>query len=140
MLCFLAICADVKYCDKKFKTLLLSVALVIQVVDVSDYAAEKHVQFGQVCHYESSMQGENREYIKNHDIVKHWYILTGMGAHEKYTVVYEALKEGISLNGFPFAHIPDALLEADSKMPDFFEEGTAYLWKSDTLPEEALKK
>lgn len=40
---------------------VLSIALVIWVVDVLDYAAEKHVQFGQVCHYESSMQGENWE-------------------------------------------------------------------------------
>lgn len=124
-----AICGDYRVVSVRRKSVVLSVALLLQLVDLSGYIAEKHNLWTTDYIYYPSLIQQSWDSLSEEGGARHLAIMGDFSMDQYCDLVFWAMDRGISTNKFTFARDQG---EDDYPRDDMWENAendVIYVWE-----------
>ncbi len=125
-----AICADVRVCPRRVKTLLLALCLSLQLVDISPLLLERHGWFSSVLTFENPAFSGQWDSLPQNSRLRHLLIYPQLSWDNLKSFAELALKNDWTINQFYMARV-DADIRSES-LTHFLrpQEDTLYVWEA----------
>lgn len=124
-----AVCADIRVCPRRPKTMILALCVSLQLLDISPLLQERHGWFSSVLTYVSPHFSGQWDALPQNRQLKHLLIYPQMGWDQLKAFAEFALKNDWTINQFYMARV-DADIQAEALrhliQP---QEDTLYVWE-----------
>ncbi len=124
-----AICGDYRVVSVRRKSIVLSAALILQLVDLSGYVAEKHSLWTTNYTYYAALLQEEWDSLLKEGEARHLAIMGDYSMDKYCDLVFWAMDRGVSTNKFTFARDQGEDTLPQDEIRESLENDTIYVWE-----------
>lgn len=123
-----ALCGDYRIVSARRKSMVLAVALILQLVDLSGFMVEKHTLWTTNYTYYPLLIQDNWDTLWNEGEAGHLAVMDDYSMDKHCDLVFWALDRGISVNKFTFARDQGEDMLSPEATGAEWQDGTIYVW------------
>lgn len=129
-----ALCADYRVVNSRRKSIIIVIALMLQMLDISGYVMEKHQLWSNKICYQSNLDQEAWDTLIQEVKTDHIVIMDDFNMSKHYDLAVWAMENKITINKFYFARSMDNELIAEQKESDV---NTVFVWEKENFVPDA---
>lgn len=128
-----ALCGDYRVVAAKRKSIILMIALSLQLVDISGYIAEKHNLWSTKYIYTPVMDQEAWELLVEDGEAKHIIIMNDFSMDKYRELTVWAMEQRMTVNKFYFARTQEDIGEEQSGISLESDTSSIYVWERESF-------
>lgn len=138
LLFLFALCADYRVVSSRRKSVVLVIALLLQLTDISGYAAEKHQLWSNRICYQPNLNQETWNILLEEGKTEHIVIMDSFEQEQHYDLAVWAMENHITVNRFYFARSQEEeILAEQNRSLEEAAADTVFVWRKETFVPDA---